>query len=160
MRYKAHFVGGLLAGALLLNYTKQPIQSIEGVITFMAAGLGGLLPDIDHEGSYVGRRMKPLSKVISSAFGHRGATHAPILIIILFLLLHLFVNVSSMVFIGLMVGALSHVLLDALTVSGVPLLYPYQRNKYSFLKLRTGGVGETVITVLMIPLLLHLILQI
>ncbi|STI17542.1 putative membrane-bound metal-dependent hydrolase [Escherichia coli] len=35
-----------------------------------------LLPDIDHPKSFLGQRLKWISKPIARAFGHRGFTHS------------------------------------------------------------------------------------
>ena len=40
------------------------------------AVFGGLLPDIDHPKSWVGRRLRPVSDLVAGLFGHRGVTHS------------------------------------------------------------------------------------
>ena len=50
---------------------------------FAAAGLGALLPDIDHPGSVVGRRLWFFSIPVSLLFGHRGITHSLIAVVVM-----------------------------------------------------------------------------
>lgn len=152
MKYKTHTIGGMLAGVILI----QAFPSPHPLILIASATIGGLLPDLDHSGSYLGRRIKPVSKGINKLFGHRGITHAPMIISILFLILHLLFKLEVPLFLGLWIGSLSHVFLDALTVSGVPLFYPLSKKKISLLPLKTGGMGEVVITVTMSLLLFYL----
>ena len=45
---------------------------------------------------------------------------------------------------GLALGGLSHVVLDMLTVQGVPLLPFSRKNRFSLKLCKTGGVGEYV----------------
>ena len=41
-----------------------------------------LLPDIDHPKSFLGQRLKWISKPIARAFGHRGFTHSLLAVIV------------------------------------------------------------------------------
>ena len=40
------------------------------------AGLGALVPDIDHQQSTLGRRLRWISPLVAALCGHRGATHS------------------------------------------------------------------------------------
>ena len=120
----------------------------------MAAAIGGLLPDLDHPESVLGRRLSFVSQPLARACGHRGFTHSLLgllgLLAIVVLVSGLFAaiatsetNLASRVasepfaalygpifwlLLPLIVGYLSHLLGDALTPSGVPLFWPYQQN--------------------------------
>ncbi len=137
------------------------------------AGLGGLLPDIDEPKSTIGhsprilargatnksRRgslfrvltrvlgelltglVQALATVIRELTGHRGATH--------WLLAALIVALPAIAFLGphaglyLGAGYLSHLALDMLTRSGIPLLGPFSKRRLHLLpkplRVRTGG---------------------
>lgn len=59
-----------------------PLMSCAGDLNFsnaMALCAGTLLPDIDHPGSYMGKRNKFISKVANKTLGHRGGTHSLLL---------------------------------------------------------------------------------
>ena len=107
-----------------------------------AAALGSLLPDIDHPQSWAGRKMRVVSIPLSLLIGHRGLTHSALAIIGGLILL------AAMGVGGLaapvVVGYLSHLLADALTPSGVPLLWPNQR-RFSLNLCRTGSAMEIAI---------------
>ncbi len=86
-----------------------------------------LLPDIDHPKSFLGQRLKWISKPIARAFGHRGFTHS--LLAVFALLATFYLKVPEGWFIpadalqGMVLGYLSHILADMLTPAGVPLLW-------------------------------------
>lgn len=78
-----------------------------------------LLPDIDHPKSFLGQRLKWISKPIARAFGHRGFTHS--LLAVFALLATFYLKVPESWFIpadalqGMVLGYLSHILADMLT---------------------------------------------
>ena len=82
-----------------------------------------LLPDIDHPKSFLGQRLKWISKPIARAFGHRGFTHS--LLAVFALLATFYLKVPESWFIpadalqGMVLGYLSHILADMLTPAGV-----------------------------------------
>lgn len=140
MLARSHIVMGVALGGVLAAANGQPFDSQ----TIGLVALGALLPDIDHPGSAVGRRVRVISVPLSAIFGHRGFTHS---------LLALGGCLAALVMGGwgqmwvqpLVIGYLSHLLADMLTPSGVPLLWPYRRN-FSFpLTVKTGSVGEYLI---------------
>lgn len=93
-----------------------------------SAVLTCLLPDIDHPKSFLGQRLKWISKPIARAFGHRGFTHSLLAVFGLLTLFYLKVPESWIVpadaIQGMVLGYLSHILADMLTPAGVPLLWP------------------------------------
>jgi len=100
-------------------------------------GLGllfSILPDVDTPKSLPGR-LFPLSSQLNSRFGHRTATHS-----LLFLAASLVFGPAAFL------GALSHILLDLLTPSGVQLAWPKNLN---FVLLggpvKTGGRTENML---------------
>lgn len=168
MKYKTHVIGGLLAGVLAMNtvITKN-IESNGPVVIFLGSSLfGSLFPDIDHQGSYIGRRAKITSSIVNKHFGHRGATHSPIAMFLFTLILYVVSShllrgypavlpVLQIGFIGFYVGILSHIFLDSLTKTGVPLLYPFKKPNISLTNAKTGGRFELFLRFLMFVTLLH-----
>lgn len=161
MRYQTHMAGGLLIGVSSLNLVadklnlNSDIASFEGMIFITGAVIGSLFPDIDHRGSYLGRKAKITSTITNALFGHRGITHSPIVmgafVFFLYLLSKLFIVTSPFIklwFIGFFLGILSHIFLDMLTKGGVPLLYPFSKKKISLTNIKTGSVGEKVIMII------------
>ncbi|MGL5949410.1 MAG: metal-dependent hydrolase [Aeromonas sp.] len=96
-------------------------------LSLPAALLGALLPDLDHPGSMLGRRLKFISVPLSKLFGHRGFTHSLLAVMALMLglgQLSSWQALPSGVADALLVGYLSHLLGDMFTPAGVQLLCP------------------------------------
>ncbi|WCF11762.1 metal-dependent hydrolase (plasmid) [Paenibacillus thiaminolyticus] len=166
MKYPAHIIGGITFGIVshhmvikhlpIMQYNSTPLL----VFSFIAGSLfGSLLPDIDHRGSYLGRRLPFISWIANATMGHRGATHAPLVTIMITLIL-LFLSskllsgtyelCALLIVLGMAVGAISHLFLDSLTKSGIPLFYPFTSKHYRLARMKTGGIGETLTTLGMI----------
>lgn len=145
--YKTHNNGGLFLGLVLLLFPLQNIfeyfntvtLSIMFIIYMYSLYLGSLFPDIDHTGSYIGRRLPIISNIVKSKFGHRGFMHSLLLIYYLiissFLINIIFKVVNSHFYYiisiyiytlecGFILGCISHICLDMLNSDGVCLLYP------------------------------------
>lgn len=135
MMAATHVLAGVAAwtgGCMLAGVPAEPAA-------LTAAGLGALLPDIDHPQSWFGRRVRAVSVPIALVFGHRGITHS---------LLALVVCLAGLLLLGrdavaapVIVGYVSHLLCDSMTVGGVPLLWPWRRN-FGLRLVRTGSVVE------------------
>lgn len=118
------------------------------------AGIGALLPDIDHPQSAVGRRIQFLSVPLAKVFGHRGVTHSLLAVAgVLFALLH-WSGYGPGIIGPLCVGYLSHLAGDMLTPSGVPLLWPLRRT-FSMNMFRTGSPVETLMVSAFTAVMLH-----
>jgi inner membrane protein len=123
--------------------TGQPI-AVHGT---MAAAIGGLLPDLDHPNSILGRKLPFISQPLAAMFGHRGMTHS-LLAMVLMVGILLFVTTLyplaglAGIIAPLAVGYLSHLLGDSMTPSGIPLFWPH-RKTYSFNLFKTWSWQET-----------------
>ena len=160
---KTHKVGGICAGALTSSVLWQTTDFSEyatiGVPVLMVFSIvGSLLPDIDHPNSKLGHRLKPISMMINKVFGHRGATHTLLSLLVVSIGLFM-INLSLPLdiqpfgwagVVGMFVGYLSHLFLDALTPSGIPLLSPFSKRKFRLAKLTTGKYDFLVSTAMII----------
>ncbi len=136
-----------------------------------AAVLGSLLPDLDATHSTVkylrlGARFQPFrvpARILSAHFTHRGPLHS----LAGLGLLWLWLGLPTLLWLGwqpslaLMLGMISHLLGDASTKSGVPLLYP-RPGRWHLLppgwRLTTGSTAEqAVFACLLLPVLLLLL---
>ncbi|MBM7607420.1 inner membrane protein [Lysinibacillus composti] len=159
MNKPAHLSVGLTVGIATAKYLMETIQysgiveEIVGVTAVICGALfGSLLPDIDHPKSYIGRRLRMTSFMISKTFGHRGIVHTPIVVIaftafLYFLTLQLsgiMQDVSLSFVIGLGVGMLSHLLLDMMNKRGIPFFYPFTSKTFHIATFKTGGIGDTI----------------
>ncbi len=104
-----------------------------------AAGLGALLPDIDHPDSWFGRRVRVVSVPVAMIFGHRGVTHS--LVALAVCLAGLLLLGRDAVAAPVIVGYMSHLLCDSITIGGVPLLWPWRR-PFGLRLVRTGSALE------------------
>ncbi|SDD18731.1 metal-dependent hydrolase [Belnapia rosea] len=112
------------------------------------AALGGLLPDIDHPKSWVGRRVRPVSDILAALLGHRGVTHSLLAVVGCWLLLrHQAVPVAWAA--PIIIGYLSHLGADLLTPGGLRLAWPL-RGTWALPLCRTGSAFEPLVVALLI----------
>jgi Predicted membrane-bound metal-dependent hydrolases len=155
MTGKTHAIGGLTTLWLL------PLAAVDsfGVAAAFAV-LGALLPDLDAPISELSatrilgvRPLVPVAIVVNRLLGHRGVLHA---------LPGLFVCTLVcwwLVFIGwyipaaaMLLGFMSHLALDACTISGIPFLYPFKKSRHllpAYMRVRTGSGAEDVVFLLL-----------
>lgn len=139
MTGKTHASCGLLVGALTIEYFHTDLFTSITVITL--AVISSLLPDICHAQSKIGRRFKVLSFFIRLLFGHRTFTHSLLFISIIICLLYA-IQTPIYYLITIILGMLSHVILDMLTPRGVKFLYPIPISVKFPLVFKTGGLVD------------------
>lgn len=136
----SHVVFGATAWAIVAHWGGMgPVDPLD----VGAAAFGALLPDIDHPQSAVGRRLAPISVPLSAVVGHRGVTHSLLAVALAAVVLFFWGGIAMVA--PVVVGYLSHLLADSLTLSGVPLLWP-NRRPYGVPLCRTGDWREWGIT--------------
>lgn len=162
MKGVSHAICGLLAGAAFHIIVRPLAPALVDLVPVAGMLLvASLLPDVDSDESSirqatgtarhrgVGGRL--VSFVIKLLGGHRGAfTHS----LLAWAFATFWVGVyfhGNMLMVAFGIGYLSHLLADALTVQGVPLLWPIIGRRISFLPhaiaIRTGGVVEQVVVI-------------
>lgn len=137
---KTHLYSGLCAGAGYALWAGLPL--VPAALAVSAGMIGGVLPDLDHRKSKVTQKTGILGFCSSHLFKHRGVLHTPIVYFALWGVLTMFVDsdpLTHAVICGLLVGELSHLFLDMLNPSGIPLLWPLTRKRISLLPIPTGG---------------------
>lgn len=162
MNYQAHRIGGVCATTIVatLLYHNPPWQTATYVamgISVVGGAVGGLLPDIDHPTSKIGRKVPLISGFINTLFGHRGFTHTILATILFSYMLFLLAGVIPNGFrgyylplaLGLSVGYVSHLLLDMLTVSGIPLFYPFSNHTFRLARLKSGQ-DDLLVSILLV----------
>ncbi len=146
MLYQTHMLTSVTLAKGVMKVINAPfsIGFYGGVI------LGSTLPDIDHPSSYIGRRLKPISKLVNKLCGHRGFTHSiPCTLIVGALSLLPAIVLPLSFSAGLIFGYAAHILGDYFSKSGVPLFAPFSKKKYKApITYRTGKLSEVVIFVL------------
>jgi len=109
------------------------------------SALGSVIPDIDHPHSIVGRKIPIIPELFNLFFGHRTLTHSLLGLIGTSLFIYL---KSPSWAVAWVIGYGSHLILDMLTPSGVPLLWPRTKN-LGFNLVQTGGVLENIFLLLL-----------
>jgi inner membrane protein len=128
-----------------------PLALVAGAVL---AGLGGLAPDVDRAGSSVARSLGPPSRmaawVVQRGLGHRGPLHSLAAVLLVFVLGEAAGAGAGTTNVGaaLAFGWASHLLLDALTPAGVPLLWPLPARLRLPPGVTTGGLLEQVVVAL------------
>lgn len=130
--YMEHIAVGLFV-CFGLDFFLIKFTIIETVLYYIGVTIGSILPDIDTPKSYLGHKFKFISTIINQAFGHRTATHSILVITVLFFISVIAFGMNTFN-VGLMLGALFHVLGDMTTHSGVAVVYPVSKKRYKFIK--------------------------
>ncbi len=138
MMYKSHLVFGIFIGIVYLL-----LFGVSGnkYLFLSFVGLAALFPDIDHENSKIGNKVKVLSFLIRNVFGHRGFFHSIFPAVILYFVFVYIFNLK-LIGLGIAVGYISHLMSDALTVTGVNFLHPFKAKVSGFI--RTGSILEYI----------------
>lgn len=130
----------------LINPPKNLLEWVGGLCL---GGLGGLLPDIDHESSKITKKLGLIGKMISKICPHRGITHTFFLWMVLWGGLFYWNPLGKVYWLCGFLGCCSHLLLDAMTISGVRMFSPLSRKKIRFCKIHTGSGLESLVCVLL-----------
>jgi inner membrane protein len=136
----SHVVVGLAAWSWAAPHLGFPVLD---PLALGFAAIGALLPDIDHPSSWVGRRLRIISRPLAALIGHRGVTHSLIAALGCVVFLR-WEGLRRAVTDPLIVGYLSHLAADLLTTSGLRLTWPSPKRQAIGL-CRTGSIAETVI---------------
>lgn len=139
MTGKTHLVGGVASALVVASVT-----SYDPTTLVISGAAGGLLPDICHGGSKIGRKLPVVSKIVNILFGHRTFTHSLLFLMIICILSETFLTNESITF-GLLAGMVSHLILDAATKNGIKLLYPATFTVRFPVTTRTGGAIEHIV---------------
>ena len=133
---KTHLAIGLTAGvgACILG----DLPPLAGVVVIVEFGLGSLLPDIDQRNSTISKKVKPVGVVVNAVAGHRTIFHDPLLYLVLGLLAWKMLPAYMAHFISLLMGVATHLFLDALNPTGIPILSFRLRLR----NIRTGSSGD------------------
>lgn len=139
-----HVAAGSALGAALAVWGGQ--EMIGAVVGAAAA----LFPDVDHPGSYAGRGLRPLAVWLEGKYGHRDSpTHTLLFCIIVGLVFGVLAAVafgSALLVLSAMAGAVSHLLLDGMTRSGIRplrLFFPRLPRKWEPVKAKLEKASWT-----------------
>jgi len=116
MRGVTHFSAGIAIGTILGVAAGHP------VVSAVVGGIASIAPDLDHPGSWLGRLLRPLAVWMEEKLGHREATHTLMFCIpagfVVGLIPAVIFDKQIFILAGIL-GAVSHLVMDAATKTGV-----------------------------------------
>lgn len=151
-------IGVAVVGVIHLRLAPLGASLLDLAPVAVLAAAGALLPDVDSDEATIrqatgtARHSGCLGRLLSAGVqllgGHRGAlTHSLLAWLIVAAVSGVYFH-GNMHWVAFAAGYLSHLLADALTVEGVPLLWPVVRRRICFLPrlvaVRTGGAAEAM----------------
>ena len=143
MTGKTHIMGGIAASLAFAQITNY-----DPVLLLGAGAVGAIIPDICHGGSKIGRTFPVISKIVNALFGHRTFTHSLLFLLLAALLFNTILPDES-IRAGLLVGMISHLVLDMATKNGIKLFFPLKITVRFPLTAKTGGTAESVVFALL-----------
>lgn len=139
MMFKTHLAIGALAGITFFHYYIPEQPFIFALIFLFAA----IFPDIDTTKSVIGKRLWPVSSILTLFTRHRGFFHT---IWIPLAVLGIGFYMETALLTAFTMGYLIHLLSDAITSEGVSLFSPLlKRRTKGFIK--TGSSLEYVLLI-------------
>lgn len=122
---KTHLVAGALAGIGIVSLeNKLGIgNNLDKILLVVGCAIGALLPDADHPEAPVGRVIP-----LWIFFKHRTYTHSLVFMIAV-ALIGIILKLNIFLVIGILIGILTHLVLDSTTYTGVKWLYPFKIGK-------------------------------
>lgn len=138
-----HLASGVAVGALVAwSANLDPGQALAFIGLTSASSL---LPDFDHPNATAPRAFgwpgRMIAGLIASTVGHRTLTHSVLGLCLLGAVLAFIPRLSLHCYLAVILGCVTHILGDMLTVSGVPVLWPARRC-YRLGWMRTNGPFE------------------
>jgi inner membrane protein len=156
-----HIVGGIAITGISLSF--WDINIFQKPSFLVVAIFASLLPDIDHTKSIIGKIFFPIAKYLDKNFGHRTITHSltflvPSVFVVAFIERGLVSTDLTYTYVYFF-GVLSHLILDMLTVQGIPLFYPFMRNPCVIpanpsYRIRSGNIKSEAIAMALFTMVL------
>lgn len=150
-----HAAIGMAVGLAVGLHVGQPVGA--ALLLGGAGALAGLLPDIDHPKSTIGRRLWLISRPLDLLIDHRGITHTALLAVLLALLCWRFLPYPLAL--ALAGGYAAHLAADMLTKTGIPLLWPLYRSRVRLIGVTTGGWFDRGLALAAIMISLEIVRQ-
>lgn len=145
MMGRNHAATGVISGSLVSWAAGLPPGQALAFIGVTSAC--SLLPDFDHPNAMAPRAFgwpgRMLATLISAVFGHRTLTHSVLGVGVLSAGMAFIPRLPLFCYAAVILGCVTHILGDMLTISGVPVLWPLKRC-YRLGWMRTGGEFETL----------------
>ncbi|MGK9045455.1 metal-dependent hydrolase [Mammaliicoccus vitulinus] len=139
MTGKTHLSCGIFIGSSLSIYYGEDVFTSFTIISL--CGVSSLVPDICHFKSNLGKKLFPISFIIRLIFGHRTFTHSLLFLFLIYWGLNS-ISAPEPYLVSILLGMLSHIVLDMLTPRGVKLFYPLDVSVKLPIVFKTGGAVD------------------
>jgi len=139
MLFYTHLLAGLFSALLFLNYSENKLIFI--IVTMFFS----IFADIDSYNSKIGKYW--FSRVLTAFSSHRGIFHSLFFVFSFYLLFRIYLPIIALPF---LIGYLTHLVLDTVTVRGLRLFYPLKIRFHGFIKV--GKFFEVVFFIVLIIL--------
>jgi inner membrane protein len=161
MTGRTHDLAAFTSLVIIISFISVPKMSLATFVVAIGTNMiGGLLPDIDDETSDIWDKIRGgsiISRLIHPLLGHhRMISHSLFGMALIGLFLHYLLNTINQIFLidmniiwwSIMIGFLSHLVMDSLTIEGVPWFFPIPI-RFGFppikqLRIKTGAMGEKI----------------
>jgi len=131
MNAPTHILGGYVFAGTMCSFTDVNVFGSPEYI--VACAVFSVLPDIDTTKSAIGKICYPVAWVLYRKFGHRTITHSFLFLFFiwaLFYALFRFEVIPNTDLVKIAVfSTIGHFVFDMITVSAIPLLYPFYKNR-------------------------------
>jgi inner membrane protein len=130
MQAPTHIIGGAVFAGTMCSFFNVNIFENWQYATVCA--IFSIIPDIDTTKSAIGTICYPVAWILNRKAGHRTITHSLMFFVFIWtifkLMLYFGILHDTNIKLIALFALLSHLILDMMTVSGIPLLYPFFRN--------------------------------
>ena len=125
----------LIGSGLALGMALETHADARTTLMLVAIGaVAALIPDIDHPQGGIRRKLGCLGNLLFGRLKHRGITHT--LIALVAVAAAAFTALPPIIGVVVTIAYLSHILADMLTVSGLPVFWPYKKDSYHLMPKR------------------------
>lgn len=156
MTGNTHIIGGVTVAAACMAF-QQPFPDLGGStardiilkgLWTASCVLGSILPDIDLPTSKIGHRFGFISVLANKFCGHRGFFHSLLFLALLLIPFYVWAPAYAWVGIGIVLGGVSHLLLDMLNLRGIALFWPIKK-KISIASIELHSMEELVVDIVL-----------
>ena len=151
MIWRTHLAFGFLSGLLLMPF----INMGNKYIFFGVVLIGALLPDIDSPNSKISSKIPIIPRLLNIFTKHRGILHTLLFAFIISGVVWFFI--SHIYAAALLIGYISHLVIDGFTMAGINFLHPVAKLHLSGF-IETGTFSEILLFILFLVLIIIILI--
>lgn len=166
MTYKTHINFGILFAILLVN--SLYLEKYQAIVFIIISAFTSLLPDVDHKKSFISNKFYLILGIIIIMFlafeynlyillfiltwflisrflKHRTFSHS-----IIGMLMFCLPFYNTQYFIPVLIGYASHLFADMITIEGIPLFFPFCKERIHILNFKVRSFSEMILLTILI----------